>query len=442
MRTDLSSSSAKLGAAKQPRRRDSGVTRVVPSRTVGVVTRRKHRPSSRRSVAPTFVSLFSGCGGLDLGFLSAGYRSLAAFDIDSTAVETYNYNLGTSKATVHDLSAEFPSQLDFRPDVVIAGPPCQGFSTIGRRNLDDVRNHLLLVPVDLAIRLQAKVLIVENVRGVLSGTHIRYWSEAIGRLEQSGYSTATVHVAADSAGLPQIRRRVVLIAALRSFSAPTSPAPSGQLLGSVLDVAGNALNHEPQALDPRSRAGRIASYIAPGQRLSNVRSGPSYVHTWNIPEIFGPVSRAEEHLLESLLVLRRRCRTRSRGDADPVSISTLKLHCGSSTTRLLESLIAKDYVRRPDEDLFDLRRTFNGKFHRLDPDRPAHSVLTTFCDPTHFLYPFADRGFTIREAARLQGFPDSFRFLGSRSQQSRQVGNAVPPPIGRFLARWCRTELL
>ena len=392
---------------------------------------------------PSYVSLFSGCGGLDLGFLKAGYHCLHAFDIDSASVATYNYNLNPSRATVADLSAGFLDSLSVRPDVVIAGPPCQGFSTIGRRDLNDVRNQLLLRPVDFAVNVKAKVLLLENVRGVLSGHHARYWNEAIRRLDRSGYCTATIHVAAAAAGLPQIRRRVVLIASRGSFSQPNWPPPQRvPALHSLLDVPSDSANHQPRLLDPLSRAGRIASRIAPGQKLSNARGGPQSVHTWDIPDVFGPVSLCERHFLEGMLFLRRRCRVRAFGDADPVPYATLKAHFGDSTHGLLDALIQKDYVRHCGAETYDLRRTFNGKYHRLHPDQPAYSVLTKFCDPSYFLFPYSHRGFSIREAARLQGFPDTFRVLGTAQQQATQIGNAVPIPIALLLARWIRTHVL
>lgn len=404
---------------------------------------RRRDVSSRRPDGPTCLSLFSGCGGLDLGFRRAGYHCLHAYDIDAASITTYNYNFGPSAATVADLSGDFLSSITVRPDVVIAGPPCQGFSTIGRRDPEDARNHLLLTPVDLALRLKARALLVENVCGVLSGTHARYWNAAIRQLTSAGYVAATLHVAAANAGLPQIRRRVVLVAARCSFNLPTWLASRRELpLRSILDVPEYSANHHPEPLDPASRTGRIAAHVGLGQKLSNARNGVSSVHTWDIPDVFGVVSAQEKEFLEHLLFLRRRRRVRTVGDADPVPYSVLRARFASATGRLVDSLIKKDYVRRCGPSLYDLRRTFNGKFRRLHPDRPAHSVLTQFCDPRHFLYPFADRGFTVREAARLQGFPDSFRFLGSPNQQARQVGNAVPAPLAAALARWIRTELL
>ena len=130
------------------------------------------------------------------------------------------------------------------------------------------------------------------------------------------------------------------------------------------------------------------------------------------------------------------------GDADPVSYADLRSIFGAATPHLLDALMRKNYVRKAPDQRYDLTHTFNGKFRRLHPEQPAHCVLTKFCDPSHFLHPFQMRGFTIREAARLQGFPDSFRFLGSPRQQAVQVGNAVPVPVAAALATWIRAELL
>lgn len=392
---------------------------------------------------PSYLSLFSGCGGLDLGFLAAGYQCVGAYDLDAAAVSTYNHNLGPQNAIVADLSHDYLTSINAQPDAIVAGPPCQGFSTIGPRNPSDVRNRLLLKPVDFAIATRAKVLLLENVRGALSGVNSHYWSQALSRLRQSGYTTATLHVGALSAGLPQLRRRIVLVAARTGFNPPPTATPNNpRPLRSILRVAHDLPNHEPQPLDPASRAGIIAGHIAPGQKLSNVRNGPTSVHTWDVPDVFGRVTSLERQLLQALLVLRRRHRARTFGDADPVSYARLRSRFGTSTRRLLTSLLDKGYVRHLDDNCYDLRGTFNGKFRRLHPDRPAHSVLTKFCDPSHFLHPYESRGFTIREAARLQGFPDSFRFMGSARQQAVQVGNAVPVSVALMLARWIRTHLL
>ena len=114
--------------------------------------------------SPTFLSLFSGCGGMDAGFIQAGFSCLQAFDINSNAVNVHNVNLGNS-ATIGDLRVIAKEQLlaQGTPDVVVAGAPCQGFSTAGRRELHDPRNSLLLRAGQLAVQLRPKVFVAENV---------------------------------------------------------------------------------------------------------------------------------------------------------------------------------------------------------------------------------------------------------------------------------------
>ena len=128
-------------------------------------------------IKPKFISLFSGCGGFDLGFLKAGFKCAGAFDIDQVALDVLHRNTGSPVYNC-DLSSEIiPKSLMDNVDVVLAGSPCQGFSTIGKRKLDDPRNHLLLVGGYIAVKAKPKVFIAENVPGVLSGKHRKYWEE-------------------------------------------------------------------------------------------------------------------------------------------------------------------------------------------------------------------------------------------------------------------------
>jgi DNA (cytosine-5)-methyltransferase 1 len=205
---------------------------------------------------------------------------------------------------------------------------------------------------------------------------------------------------------------------------------------SVLPVPEGTANHRPSVLKAESRAGKIAARIGPGQKLCNVRAGTSAVHTWNIPEVFGETSAAEKELLEAILRLRRRKRQRSWGDADPVKHAEVKRLFGRGAGSLIKSLVAKSYLRYVGEEALDLTQTFNGKFRRLTMDGPTNCVLTKFCEAPYFLHPLEQRAFTVREAARLQGFADTFVFLGSERSQAAQVGNAVPPPLARHIAEW------
>jgi DNA (cytosine-5)-methyltransferase 1 len=165
------------------------------------------------------------------------------------------------------------------------------------------------------------------------------------------------------------------------------------------------------------------------------------VHTWDIPEVFGPVSATERKLLEALLMLRRTERVRTRGDADPVRAHLLLAKLKRPVSETLHALLRKRYVKRVGEG-YDLTNTFNGIFRRLEWDKPCYTVDTRFGNPRYFLHPRENRGFTVREAARIQGFPDDFIFTGTAESQYRQVGNAVPPPIARDLAVVIREAIL
>lgn len=397
---------------------------------------------TKQTENPTFASLFCGCGGFDLGFTQADFECRAAFDIDPIAIEAYQANLGQA-GKVRDLSKPNMGLDVLRGvDVLLAGPPCQGFSTAGRRDLNDPRNHLLLVAGEITTKVRPKVLVVENVTGVFSGAHKRYWDALNEMLRADGYHTAELRCDASEHGVPQMRKRAVLLAWRTAKDvAPALPLQPKKTLHAALANINGAPNHGPKQLPPKSESARIATRIAPGQKLCNVRNGARSVHTWDIPEVFGRVTQAEREVLETLLRLRRRLRIRDFGDADPVLASQVSEELGSASRHILERLVLKGYVRKI-RHRYDLTHTFNGKFRRLPWDRPSYTVDTRFTQSRHFLHPDEDRGFTVREAARIQGFPDSFSFQGTETDQIRLVGNAVPPPLAHCLADYLRQALL
>lgn len=391
----------------------------------------------------TFASLFSGCGGLDLGFEQAGFRGLSAFDIDAFAVETHNANLQTP-GHILDLS----SQPNLRnqiasPTVVIAGPPCQGFSTLGLRKIDDPRNSLVIVGAKLAIGLQPDVIVIENVSGALAGQHRSFFSKAEKLLRSAGYSTETHKITSSDFGVPQIRRRVLLIAWKRKDVQHLTLQTTGQItLEKVLGAGTSRLkNHEPKTLQKGSSEYKIARRIGQHQKLCNVRSGSRAIPTWEIPEVFGETNSSEREVLRAIQRLRRQIRQRESGDADPVLARDVCDRCGCDVTSQMNELCNKGYLRRKGRR-FDLAHTFNGKFRRLAKEHAAPAVDTRFGEPRYFLHPEEHRGFSVREAARIQGFPDNFEFFGPRAAQFRMVGNAVPPPLARQIALAIREQLL
>ena len=382
----------------------------------------------------TFASLFSGCGGFDLGFASKGFVSKGAFDIDLDAVKNFRANVN-GPVTHVDLTTGVPDEhLLHGVEVLIAGPPCQGFSTAGKRVVNDERNKLITLTGTLAKRIMPKVLVVENVSGALSGEHARYFNLLDSTMRLSGYRTHTMTCQTADLGMSQRRRRVLFFAWRTGLEIEfTFPKVTADNLRSVLNGASQQRNHNPKQLRPFSRDFLIAQRIMPGQKLSNVRGGQNAVATWDIPEVFGAISENERTVLELLRVLRRRERKRDYGDADPVSLTRLEAALGESFHQLIEGLIVKGYLKRVD-DCIDLVGTFNGKFRRLTWDKPSCTVDTRFGSPRYFLHPTKQRGFTVREAARIQGFADNYVFCGSEHAQYRLIGNAVPPPLGAFAA--------
>ena len=383
-----------------------------------------------------FISLFSGCGGFDLGF-SKHFACLGAYDFEPSAVNTYNQNF-PDEAFLHDLTdLNLPNMAQASSaDILLSGSPCQGFSTIGRRRLDDPRNQLLFTAADVAELIGPKVVICENVPAVKSGKHSVYWEELINKLNRLGYKTEEFVYDFSRYGLAQIRKRIFLIAyrgakvdrSLLELSTRESSSLKNVLAG-VEHVSDHACCQHPKDTDIE-----IAKKIKPGQKLSNVRGGDNSVHSWDIPSVYGAVSESERALLENVLSLRRKHRVRDFGDADPVTQDILEKHHDGPYKRDLRSLIKKGYVTEKSPGFYDLKGAFNGKYRRLMQEAPSHTVDTNFGNPRYFLHPVENRGFSIREAARIQSFPDDFSFVGSLAQQYRMIGNAVPPMMSEQLA--------
>lgn len=386
---------------------------------------------------PTFVSLFSGCGGFDVGFQAAGYQGLGAYDCDEVPVNAYRRNL-PFPAFVADLSLASFRRLP-KCDVVLAGPPCQGFSTLGKRILEDPRNDLLLRAARLAVTIRPRVVVLENVAGVIAGNHSAYWAKTKNILKNAGYNTEQLICRTDAHGLPQIRKRVILIGwkGKRNDQIVLPQSDACSIRSVLYSIPSNLHNHSPVYLDSRSIDAVIANRIGPNQKLSNVRNSDRSVHTWDIPEVFGKTSKKEKEVLNALILRRRQRRIRKNGDGDPVSASDLARFMNMPVASVLNKLLEKDYLRKVDGK-FDFKHTFNGKYRRLQWDLPAPTVDTKFGDPRYFLHPEENRAFTVREAARVQGFPDDFVFEGTLAQQYRMIANAVPPSLSQIIA----TELL
>ncbi|MFC7959675.1 DNA cytosine methyltransferase [Rhodococcoides kroppenstedtii] len=311
-----------------------------------------------RNEAPQLrvLSLFSGAGGLDLGFEAAGALTVACVDNDPESCKTLRYN--RPEWAVHETDIR-----DFEPelsdiDIVIGGPPCQGFSSAGKGNPNDARNFLWQEYFRVVDAVRPRAIVLENVSALSHGRNGDHLNGIISALESSGYEFAMGVLNAAHFGVPQSRKRLIVIGL--KDGTPSLPAPTTHVPMTVKEAIGDL---ETSRFDP------AFSHVSP-------RHAPHVVERWSLLE---------------------------PGQVDP-----------------------------------------NYRRGRLDYDKPSVTIragggygprgdhLAGFHPPIH---PTQPRQLTVREAARIQSFPDDWVLLGSKTAQGRQIGNAVPVKLGEAIAR-------
>ncbi len=375
---------------------------------------------------PVAVDLFAGAGGMSLGFEQAGFDVAAAVEIDPVhaCVHAFNFpGCTVIPRSVRELtgrSIRNASGLDGRIDVVCGGAPCQGFSLIGQRALDDPRNHLVKEFVRLVRELEPSYFVFENVKGLTVGAHRSFLNELIEAFAVSGYWVLLpwrVLNAVDH-GVPQDRQRLFLIGARKGLALPEYPRP------------------QFHRVDGHPEMGAI--------------SGPS------CQDALGDVPDADlfEELLESDSVFigvdGARCskfagELRCAGDA--------AWHAGhrrlwnpallTSSARTLHTEISRRrFAETPPGCVEPISRFFKlsagGVSNTLRAGTDAARGAFTSPRPIHYAHP---RCVTVREMARLHGFPDWFRFHATKWHGARQIGNAVPPPLARAVATVVREAI-
>jgi DNA (cytosine-5)-methyltransferase 1 len=420
------------------------------------------------------VSLFSGCGGLDLGFKQAGFELSFATDHDQYAVEVYRRNVD-ERAYVLDVTQpsfhEAISDLS-NVDVVLGGFPCQGFSKAGPKKVDDTRNSLYLQMLSTVEKLQPKIFIAENVDGLRQNFGGKYLKEIIKDFSSIGYRVEYRILDAAAFGLPQHRRRIFFVGtrdcADFEWPRPThklprrngdAPLDTGLLFDSVhvgaelkpsrsvrdaiadLPPLGEFPDHQIVKNWPKKHD-EIIKMIGPGQKLCNVRFSETSVYTWDIPKAFGETSDKQKIILERIGKNRRKKIYGSIPNGNPIPSDEIARLTGSKKIpqKDLADLVSLGYLKKIG-DSYDLKGAMfcSGLFKRLPWDLASPTVLTNFHNPRFFLHPSENRPLSLRECARLQGFPDSFIITKSDSPEEltsgyRLIGNAVPPPLAHAFA--------
>jgi DNA (cytosine-5)-methyltransferase 1 len=372
---------------------------------------------------PIAVDLFAGAGGMTLGFEQAGFDVLASVEIDPIHCATHEYNFPmwlAICASVTEISGDDirqKSKIGNREiDVVFGGPPCQGFSLMGKRAFDDPRNELISHFMRLVVELNPKYFVMENVKGLTIGDQKQFIGEVIENFEQKGYKILNPYQVLNAShfGVPQNRERLFLIGCRQSLILPHYPSP-------ITKPA--KLKRIPKELANLPDSPTVRDAIAD---LPDVSQYPELIkRDWCVANFPEPKSNYSEYL---------------RGlRSDHADLSYPRDCDRSLLTSSIRTVHSQACMER-------FNKTANGElekishFLKLDPDgicntlragTPSNRGAFTAPRPIH---PFMPRCITVREAARLHSYPDWFRFHSTKWHGFRQIGNSVPPLLARAVA--------
>ncbi|MFB9841132.1 DNA cytosine methyltransferase [Mucilaginibacter ginsenosidivorans] len=421
------------------------------------------------------VSLFSGCGGLDLGFHDDFFKLKAAYDNDAAAVKCLQFNLKVPSKVLDVTSEDFNIELGRlkTADIVLGGFPCQGFSKAGPKNNDDPRNQLYLAMLKAVDQLNPAIFIGENVDGLAQNFNGSFVDKIIADFGAIGYNVEYRILNAVNYGVPQFRRRIIFIGTRKSytqkFSWPnpshygitrngefktewdvtehsdlfnqTTLKPAKTIKAAIEDLLEKDESFPDHKVTEKLKKNDllIVQSIKQGQKLCNVRFSDTSVYTWQIPSVFGETTERERKILETIGKNRRKKIYGDIPNGNPLSIEVISdLTTLDISKKELDVLVTKKYLRTWDSK-YDLTGAMfcSGLYKRPSWNEPSPTVLTVFHSPRYLAHPLKVRPFTIRECARLQSFPDDFKFLESGisvEDSYRLIGNAVPPLLAKSLS--------
>jgi DNA (cytosine-5)-methyltransferase 1 len=331
------------------------------------------------------LDLFSGAGGMSLGFSDAGFAITAAIDHWHDALNTFHLNKAETQTLLIDMSDESATHHALKSlgevDVIIGGPPCQGFSIAGKRDPMDPRNKLYKSFIAAIREKKPTAFVMENVPTIASKTNAELYAEILNDLGGLGYKTQSKVLIASDFGVPQNRKRMFIVGVRKdvenNFEFPSPTSEKYTTRDAISDLPEFSVDDgSPYPLAPQSEL----------QKALRNNSKTLFNH------------QITEHSLATKLVIS-------------------KVPDGGNFKDLPQELQGI--------------RNVNIAWTRFASDKPAFTIDTGHRH--HFHYKF-DRVPTVREAARLQSFPDTYIFLGSKTSQMKQVGNAVPPRLAYALA--------
>lgn len=334
------------------------------------------------------IDLFCGCGGLSLGFEQAGFEVAYAIDMWQAAINTYNHNHKEKVAEcrdIHELTNEKLRELKSSGEIVgvIGGPPCQGFSKVGTRDVNDPRNHLYLEYCRVVEEVSPAFFVLENVSGLLTLCKGMFKEDIIKRFSDLGYTVEYKEVCAADYGVPQNRHRVFFV---------------GMKKGKF---------EFPQKLETIVTSKEAISDLLP----LNLENGMDTSHEYLCP----PQNEYQKKM---------------RGSLTEVTNHQITVHT-QQTIDIISMVPDGGTIYDLPDEYWSVRKYRKG-FERMPSGRPCHTVDTGHRNYFHYK---ENRIPTARENARLQSFPDNYVFLGTKTDQYKEIGNAVPPLLAYHIAK-------
>lgn len=363
------------------------------------------------------LDLFSGCGGLSLGLEMVRpngnqlFETVMAVDNWQAACDTFEKNFGLKPVCTSVDADEIPALLGGlgRIDIVVGGPPCQGFSTSGKRALDDERNTLVWAYLRAVQLTKPKVFVMENVSGFASFSGGQLLSEVKDFARGMGYFVRAAVLQASMHGVPQRRKRFVLVG---------SKIPDFQFPGETLELSfgidSNGVDYE-QSIDSSNEL----TFMDAVSDLPAIAAGGESAQYLASPQ--------------------NEFQAAMRADVEELTMHRAVGH-GAKMLELMKYIPQGKSAF--DKEVFDLipeeirpKGGFKNSYARIRASTPAPTITRNFTTPSsaNCIHPSQDRALSLREGARAQSFPDIFEFKGSLEEVRLQIGNAVPPLLGQSI---------
>lgn len=370
----------------------------------------------------TVIDLFCGAGGLSVGFENAGFEIVMANDIDEASIETFRNNhpdlpsedvvLGDIKDFIKDKK----KNLDEKSyTVVVGGPPCQGFSMANRQRLiNDPRNELYKKFVEVIDLAKPSFFVMENVKGMLP-----FSSQVVNDFEAVGYTSDFRLLNAKAFGIPQNRERLIYIGVRNDISAK----PKEIISKIFMDIESKKVSHEVPLKDALWGLRKLKARAKKGDTsVESPVSGFTEDEVTTKTKPNGYVLRINHGKIPKI-IYNHKARYNNERDLE---IFRLLPPGEKSDHESIEHIMP--YKSRA--------HIFKDKYYKLHPDKPSKTITSHMkFDCNMYIHPFEARGITPREAARIQSFPDDYKFAGSYTKWYAQIGNAVPPFLGEVIAQ-------